>query len=105
MTTRKKSSALKDLETMTGEPLSISNLLWSIRTSDNLSQIEFAEKLSISNRYLCDLEHGRKSLSARKAKEFAEKLGYSTEQFIAIALQDALNHDGIHFRVELKAVA
>jgi transcriptional regulator with XRE-family HTH domain len=105
MITKRKSKALKDLEKITGGSLSISNVLWSIRKSDGLNQMQFAEKLGVSNQYLCDLERGRKSVSPKKAKEFAEKLGYSTEQFIALALQDALNHDGIHFTVELKAVA
>jgi transcriptional regulator with XRE-family HTH domain len=105
MITRKKSKALKDLEKMTGETLTIANLLWAIRTSDDVNQVDFAKKLNISNQYLCDLERGRKSLSPKKAKEFAQKLGYSEEQFIALALQDALNQDGMHFVVELKAVA
>jgi len=52
---------------------------------------------------LCDLEHDRKIVSAKKAKEFAETLGYSPEQFIALALQDSLEHDGIHMLVEVKA--
>jgi transcriptional regulator with XRE-family HTH domain len=103
--TTKKSKALKELESMTGEILTIGNLLWAIRKSDDLNQIDFAEKLNISNQYLCDLEHGRKNLSPKKAKEFAKKLGYSEEQFIALALQDTLHHDGMHFTVALKAVA
>lgn len=100
-----KSAALKDLEKMTGRTLSIGDLFWSIRKSDELNQVDFAKKLAISNTYLCDLEHGRKSLSPKKAQEFAEILGYSTEQFIALALQDILHHDGMNFTVELRAVA
>jgi hypothetical protein len=52
---------------------------------------------------VCDLEHDRKKVSAKKAKFFADVLGYSPEQFIALAIQDSLEHDGIHMFVEVKA--
>ena len=45
----------------------------------------------------------RKKVSAKKAMKFAEILGYSPEQFIALAIQDSLNHDGIRMHVEIKA--
>jgi len=51
----------------------------------------------------CDLEHDRKIVSAKKAQQFATILGYSAEQFIAFAIQDSLEHDGIHMLVEVKA--
>ena len=97
--------ALQEVEKISGKKLTLGNLLSTIRTCDELSQADFAKKLKISRQYLCDLEHGRKSLSAKKAQEFSEKLGYSTKQFIALALQDSLEQDGIFFNVELKAVA
>ena len=50
-----------------------------------------------------DLEHDRKIVSPKKAKQFAVILGYSQEQFIALAIQDSLEHDGIHLLVQLKA--
>lgn len=75
----------------------------SIRQGDGESQIDFAKKLGVSKQYLCDLEHDRKIVSAKKAKHFATILGYSVEQFIALAIQDSLEHDGIHMVVEVKA--
>ncbi|HEX4045194.1 MAG TPA: helix-turn-helix transcriptional regulator [Gammaproteobacteria bacterium] len=95
--------ALLALEKISGKKLTLGNLIWSIRTCDEISQIDFAEKLGVSKQYLCDLEHGRKSVSPKKAKEFAKKLGYSQEQFIVLAIQDALAHDGIYLKVEFKA--
>jgi transcriptional regulator with XRE-family HTH domain len=70
---------------------------------DELSQADYAKKLRVSRQYLCGLEHGRKNVSPKKAKEFAKKLGYSQEQFIAFAIQDALKLVGIHMLVNVKA--
>ncbi len=83
--------------------LTLGRTLRAIRLGEEESQTDFASKLGISTQYLCDLEHGRKIVSAKKAKHFAIVLGYSQVQFIALAIQDSLEHDGIHMLVELQA--
>ena len=83
--------------------LTLGRTLRSIRLGEEESQTDFANKLDVSTQYLCDLEHDRKIVSAKKAKHFAEVLGYSQEQFIALAIQDSLEQDGIHMVVEIKA--
>ena len=93
--------ALAALEKMTGKKLTLGLCLWAIRTSEDESQVAFAHKLGVSRQYLCDLEHGRKSVSHKKAQEFAEKLGYPIEQFIRLALQDTLHLSGLPFDLQL----
>ena len=83
--------------------LTLGRTLRSIRLGEGESQTAFSKKLDISTQYLCDLERDRKIVSAKKAKYFAEVLGYSPEQFIALAIQDSLNQDGIYMVVEVKA--
>ena len=83
--------------------LTLGRTLRSIRLGEEESQTNFSKKLGISTQYLCDLEHDRKIVSAKKAKHFADVLGYSAEQFIALAIQDSLEHDGIHMLIEVKA--
>ncbi len=90
------------LEKIRGK-LTFGTAIRSIRLAEEESQIEFARKLKISSQYLCDLEHNRKIISPKKAKKFAEILGYSPEQFVALAIQDSLHHDGINMLVEIKA--
>lgn len=46
--------------------------------------------------------YNRKILSPKKAKKIAEILGYSPEQFVALAIQDSLDRDHIHMLVEIK---
>jgi transcriptional regulator with XRE-family HTH domain len=95
-------NARKYLEKLVGR-LTLGKAIRSIRQGEEDSQIDFAKRLGVSKQYLCDLERGRKIVSAKKAKQFAEILGYSPEQFIALALQDSLEHDGMHMLVEVSA--
>lgn len=83
--------------------LTLGRTIRSIRLGEGESQTNFALKLGVSNQYLCDLEHDRKNVSPKKAQHFAVVLGYSQAQFIMLAIQDSLEHDGIHMEVALKA--
>jgi transcriptional regulator with XRE-family HTH domain len=100
---KKKSSALKQLEKITGLSLTLGNTLWSIRTCDEESQGTFSEKLGISKSYLSDLECGRRFPSLRKAAEYARILGYSEAQFVRLCLQDMIDKEGLDLTIELHA--
>lgn len=95
--------SIKQIEKIMGEKLSLGRLLWAIRNSEEISQVEFAEKLSISRQYLCDLERGRRLVSPKIAVEYASILGYSPIQFVRLALQDTLDRDGLNFIIDIKA--
>ena len=97
--------SLKFLEGISGKKLTIGSLLWSIRECDEIKQVDFSRQLGISRQYLCDLEHNRKGLSPEMAAKFARKLGYSEEQFIRLALQDALDRAGLNFEIEIRKAA
>src|SRR5260364_373053 len=97
--------SLKALEKITGAQLRLGHLLAAIRKAEEMTVTAFAQKLSISKQYLCDLEHHRKCPSPKLAAAYAEKLGYSPEQFVRLALQEKLNQDGLHFQVELTPLA
>ena len=103
MTTKKKSSALKYLEKISGGPLSLGSLIESIRLADEIPQMVFAKKLGISASHLCDIEKQRKIVSPHRAAKFAKILGYSQEQFVRLSLQEMLNQAGIPMKVEVKA--
>lgn len=95
-------NARQYLEKVSGK-LTLGTAIRAIRLAEEETQIAFAKKLKVSTQYLCDLEHNRKIVSAKKAKKIAEILGYSPEQFVALAIQDSLSHDGIRMLVEIKA--
>src|SRR3990167_2942960 len=69
MTTKKKSEAMKFLEKLAGK-LTLPSLLTAIRQGEEMSQVEFAELLGVSRQYLCDIEHGRRTISPKAAAAF-----------------------------------
>ncbi len=92
---------LKTLEKLAGTKLTLGKLLLAIRQADEMTQVAFAEKLDISKQHLCDIEHDRKSVSPQLAASYAEKLGYSQEQFIRLCLQDMVDRGGLDVIVEV----
>ncbi len=105
MSTKKSTKSLAFLESLSNKKLTISSLLWSIREAEELTQVQFAEKLDITRQYVCDLEHGRRNITPKLAAKFAKKLGYSEEQFVRLALQDQLDKAGLPFEIDLKKAA
>jgi DNA-binding XRE family transcriptional regulator len=71
-TSPKKSDAVEFLESLTKGPLTIGNLLYSLRKSEEISQVEFARKLGISKQTLCDIEKERTAVSSARAARFAK---------------------------------
>ncbi len=104
MTTKKKSDAAAFLEKLAGE-LTLAGLLISIRQGEELSQSEFAKLLGVSRQFLCDLEHGRKWVSPKKAALFAKKLGHSPQQFVRLCLQDLVTRDGLKLKIDVRDAA
>ena len=100
---RKKSAAMKLLESATGGPVTLGSLIEAIRLGEAMTQPEFAKRLSISKSHLNDIEKGRKSVSSERAARFARALGYSEKRFVKLALQGQLDQSGLKFRVELEA--
>ncbi|MCP4654163.1 MAG: helix-turn-helix transcriptional regulator [bacterium] len=104
MSTESKSDAMQFLESVTGGPLTLGELLLSIRLGEQMSQAELARQLGISRSHLCDLEKGRKTLSPRRAAHFARLLGYSETQFVRLALQAMIEEAGLQLAVEVVPV-
>jgi transcriptional regulator with XRE-family HTH domain len=93
--------SLRDIEKITGVTLTLGKLLWAIRQSEDKSQLDFADKLSISKQHLCDIEHDRKSVSPKLAATYAAILGYSKEQFIRLSLQGMMDREGLRYIIEV----
>jgi len=75
--------------------------LLAIRKGDDINQANFSKKLGMSQQQLCDIEHDRKGISPKLAAKYAEKLGYSQEQFIRLSLQGISDRDGLNINVEV----
>lgn len=103
MTTKNRmtKNSLKAIEKITRTKLTLGKLLWSIRQAEEISLTDFAEKLGIAKQHLCDIEHSRKFVSPGLAANYAQKLGYSKEQFVRLSLQDMVDREGLDIIVEI----
>lgn len=100
---QRKSATLQFLERRAGGPLTLGRLLEAIRLGDEISQAAFARKLGVSRSHLCDIEHGRKSVSLPRALKFARTLGYPEDQFVRLALQAMVEEAGLDMHVKVDA--
>ena len=93
---------LADLERELG-PMTIGRIIRAWRLCDEMSQAEYARRLGISPGNLCDIEKGRQLISARKAAEIADKIGYSRDIMVELAINEQLAHDGLKIRVKVQS--
>lgn len=104
MSTKKNlSAARRYLTRLRGRELSFGEMIESLREADAVAQTTLARKLKISRAHLCDVEKGRRSVTPERAIQFAKALGYSVDQFVAVALEDQLRRAGLHRKVRLEA--
>jgi transcriptional regulator with XRE-family HTH domain len=94
--------ALELLESLYG-PVTLGGMLWSLRVCDEISQAEFARRLSVSRSHLCDVEKGRKLVSAERAAAWAKVLGFPPTVFVKLALQEQLDRAGVKMNVQVEA--
>jgi len=78
-------------------------MIQSLREADEISQAELARLLKISRAHLCDIEKGRRSVTAERAAALAEAMGYCVNQFLSLALEDQLRRAGYSRKVKLFA--
>ena len=97
----KKSTAMKQLDRLVGEPMTFGNLLKTMRETDEVSQVELAETVGTSAAYISQIEHGKKAVSIEQAAAFAKALGYSETQFVRLAIQDKIRAAGLKLSVSL----
>ena len=105
MITNESKETLAYLESLIGKRLTFGDHLSAIRQGDEMTQVDFAKRLGVSRHYLCDIEHNRRYVSPKAAAEFAEKLGYSSKQFVRFCLQDILDREGLALLVDIQNAA
>ncbi len=103
MNTKARSDARKFLERLRGGPLTFGRMLASIRRADEVVQADLARRMGISRARLCDIENGRRAVTVEGAAQFARVLGYSVNQFVAVAVEDQLRKAGLKVKVRLEA--
>jgi len=105
MSTEKKNVPYSDELRKKYGRVTFGRFLISWREAEEMTQVQFAKKLSISAANLCDLEQGRRLPSPDRARKIARKLGLPEKGIIALAMEDILFREGMKYQVELKEVA
>jgi transcriptional regulator with XRE-family HTH domain len=105
MITKTTQETIHYLESLAGEKLTFGSFILAIRQGEELSQVKFAKLLGVSKQILCDIEHGRRTISPKKAAEYAEILGYSKKQFVRLCLQDMIDRAQLDLVVEIESAA
>lgn len=99
----KDSSAAEYFRKQRGSRLSFGAAICAIRHVGDLSQAAFAKRLRISTAHLCDIEKGRRFVSAERAAAFARRMGHPQEYWVKLAIQDQINRAGLKLTVEVNA--
>lgn len=105
MITKQTQDTLNYLEKLAGQKLTLGSFIMSIRQGEEETQVNFAKKLGVSRQVLCDIEHDRRSLSPKKAAQYASILGYPEKEFVRLCLQDLLDRDGLKFCIDIDDAA
>jgi|SRR5579871_257206 len=100
---RGRVDALSFVEGLIDGRISLGALVEAIRLGEGETQAAFAARLGVTRSHLCDVEKGRKVVSPERAARFARLLGYSAEQFVRLALQDAIDRAGLRYTVQVTA--
>ena len=90
--------ATKDL----WEEMSFGSLVRSLRLSDEVSQVDLAQKVGVSKQFLSDVENNRKEVGIPFAKKISDALGYSIEPLVELLIRDQLRKQDLDYIVELK---
>ena len=104
MNTRSKKLAKNAVKKITGF-ISFGEMILSYRLSQEITQVEMAQKLGTSKQELCNIEKGRKAVSVERAVSFAKILKMPPKTFAKYALQDQLNKAGLKGEVSINDVA
>ena len=103
MSTRKKSSAIRALEKIRGKSLSFGALLYAVRTTAEMSQVELADKAGTTKAKVCDFEKERRVPTLELAARLANALGHSEALFVSKIIEEQISNSGLRLKIEVKA--
>jgi transcriptional regulator with XRE-family HTH domain len=95
-------STIEDLEKEFG-PRSVGRVLKAFREADDMSQAEFARRLGISRANLCDIEKGRKQVSAARAAKFANVIGMPEAVLVRYVFEEQIRAGKLKLKVQVHA--
>ena len=99
----KKSKTIKELEKIRKGPLEFKNLLLSLRTTEEMSQVDLAKKVKTAKSRICDFEKGRRLPSLELAAKLARALGHSEALFVSKVIEEQIKVAKLKLKVKIEA--
>ena len=103
MSTNKKSKAVKELEKLRGGPLLFKEMLHSLRTSEEVSQVELAALAGTTKAKICDFEKGRRVPTIELGAKLAIALGHSEALFVKKILEEQIKEADLNLKIKVEA--
>ncbi len=103
MTTRKKSKAVKELEKVRKKYLGFKELLHSVRTTEEVTQVELADLVGTTKAKICDFEKGRRIPTMELSAKIAKALGHSEALFVAKLIEEQIKSAKLKLKVNIEA--
>lgn len=103
MTIKKKSNAIKELEKIRKGPLTFKELLHSVRTTEEISQVDLAEMAGTTKAKICDFEKGRRVPTLELTAKLAKCLGHSEALFISKLIEEQLRDAKLKLKIKVEA--
>jgi transcriptional regulator with XRE-family HTH domain len=82
--------------------MTFGSLIRSLRTCDEITQVDLAKKLKVSKQFLNDVENNRKEVGMDFAKKVAKVMGYPIEPFIILLIRGQLRRQKLYYDVDIK---
>jgi len=102
MSIRKKSNAIKQIEKIRKGQMFFKDLLYAVRTTAEVSQVDLAEMSGTSKAKICDFEKGRRVPTLEQAAKLAKSLGHSEAVFVAKLIEDQLKEANLKLKIEIE---
>ncbi|OUR96707.1 hypothetical protein A9Q84_10215 [Halobacteriovorax marinus] len=103
MNTKKKSKAIKELESIRKGPLAFKDLLHSVRITEAFSQVELAKKVGTTKSKICDFEKGRRNPSLELGSKLAKVLGHSEALFVSKLIEEQIKDANLKLKIKVEA--
>ncbi len=82
--------------------LTFSEMIYSLRKTDELTQQEVAEGINLPKSRVCDFEKGRRLPTLDQAAKLADFFGYPRSFFYKRIFEDQARNSGINLKIEVK---
>jgi len=103
MTIKIKSNAIKQLENLRKTQLTFKDLLYSLRTTEEISQVELAQRVGTSKAKICDFEKGRRTPTLEMGGKLANALGHSEALFISKLIEEQIKDANLKLKIKVEA--